>query len=82
MDYDSELVASDDESVQYEEEEPTPVVEEEINILQLYDADEIWMTSSTKEIYPVRKIDDKELVSLKPKSSIWFKVLSSFNRQS
>lgn len=56
------------------------VVEEEINILQLYDADEIWMTSSTKEIYPVRKVDDKEIISSKPNSSIWFKVLSSFDR--
>ena len=56
------------------------VVEKEINILQLYDADEIWMTSSTKEIYPVRKVDDKEIISSKPNSSIWFKVLSSFDR--
>ena len=56
------------------------VVEEEINILQLYDADEIWMTSSTKEIYPVRKVDDKEIKSSEPSSSIWFKVLSSFDR--
>ena len=36
------------------------------------------MTSSTKEIHPVKKINNKELKPPKPQNSIWFNVLSSF----
>mgnify|MGYP001828730394 FL=1 len=35
------------------------VEEREIEITELFDADEIWMTSSTREIAPVIKVDDK-----------------------
>ena len=54
------------------------VSEEEIDVQRLYGADEVWLTSSTKEIQPIKKIDDKELVSPEPENSLWFKVLSSF----
>ena len=54
------------------------VLEREIDVLQLYEADEVWMTSSTKEIHPVKKINNKELKPPKPQNSIWFNVLSSF----
>ena len=55
-----------------------PLLEEELNFKDLYGADEVWMTSSTKEIQPVRKVDDKVLKLVEPKNSVWFKVLSSF----
>ena len=54
------------------------LLEEELNLKDLYGADEVWMTSSTKEIQPVRKVDDKVLKLVEPKNSVWFKVLSSF----
>jgi len=54
------------------------VSEEEIDVQKLYGADEVWLTSSTKEIQPIKKIDDKELVSPEPENSLWFKALSSF----
>jgi len=54
------------------------LLEEELNFKDLYGADEVWMTSSTKEIQPVRTVDDKTLKLVEPKNSLWFKVLSSF----
>jgi len=55
-----------------------PTSEQELEMKDLYEADEVWMTSSTKEIQPVRKIDDKDLKLSDPRNSLWFKVLSSF----
>ena len=54
------------------------VLEEEIDIKKLYQADEVWMTSSTKEIQPIRKIDERELNSINPLDSLWFNALSIF----
>mgnify|MGYP003716962869 CR=1 FL=1 len=53
-------------------------LEKDLSIQNLYEADEVWMTSSTKEIQPVKKIDDKELPSKSPKDSLWFDLLSSY----
>ena len=52
--------------------------EQELTIADLYTADEVWMTSSTKELQPVSKIDDKKLKLTQPEDSIWLKVLNSF----
>ena len=52
--------------------------EEEINIKDLFLADEVWMTSSTKEIQPVAKVNNKDLKSIPPKDSLWSNVLSSY----
>ena len=54
------------------------VLEEEIDIKKLYQADEVWMTSSTKEIQPIRKIDERQLNSINPLDSLWFNALSIF----
>ena len=40
--------------------------EEEISLAQLQDADEIWLTSSTKEILPVTQLDDVAVGNGKP----------------
>lgn len=40
--------------------------EEEISLAQLQDADEIWLTSSTKEILPVTQLDDVPVGNGKP----------------
>ena len=40
--------------------------EEEISLAQLQDADEIWLTSSTKEILPVTQLDNKPVGNGKP----------------
>lgn len=40
--------------------------EEDISLAQLRDADEIWLTSSTKEILPVTQLDDKPVGNGKP----------------
>ena len=52
--------------------------EQELTIEDLYKAEEVWMTSSTKELQPVSKIDDKKLKLTQPEDSIWLKVLNSF----
>ena len=53
-------------------------LEKDLTVENLYEADEVWMTSSTQEIQPVRKIDDKELSAKSPKDSLWFDLLSSY----
>ena len=47
-----------------------PCAEEAISIDQLRSADEIWLTSSTKEILPVTKLDDKPVGTGEP-GEIW-----------
>ncbi|MDH5649321.1 MAG: D-amino-acid transaminase [Gammaproteobacteria bacterium] len=43
-----------------------PCQETEITEKQLFSADEVWMTSSTKEILPITKIDNKPVGNGKP----------------
>ena len=43
-----------------------PCVEKEIHKPQLFSADEVWLTSSTKEILPIVRIDDRDIASGRP----------------
>ena len=54
------------------------VLEKDINLVDLYKAEEVWMTSSTQEIQPVRKIDEKVIKFKSPKDSLWFELLNSY----
>ena len=54
------------------------VLEKELNLEELYKAEEVWMTSSTQEIQPVRKIDEKVIKFKSPKDSLWFELLTSY----
>ena len=52
--------------------------EENISLESLLQADEVWLTSSTKEIQPVSMIDTHKLPQINPQESLWKKVLDSF----
>ena len=54
------------------------VLEKDLNVVDLYKAEEVWMTSSTQEIQPVRKIDEKVIKFKSPKDSLWFELLTSY----
>jgi len=54
------------------------VLEKDINLVDLFKAEEVWMTSSTQEIQPVRKIDEKVIKFKSPKDSLWFELLTSY----
>lgn len=54
------------------------VLEKDLNLVDLYKAEEVWMTSSTQEIQPVRKIDEKVIKFKSPKDSLWFELLTSY----
>ena len=54
------------------------VLEKDINLVDLYKAEEVWMTSSTQEIQPVRKIDERVIKFKSPKDSLWFELLTSY----
>ena len=54
------------------------VLEKDINLEDLFKAEEVWMTSSTQEIQPVRKIDEKVIKFKSPKDSLWFELLTSY----
>ena len=56
-------------------EEGFKVLEKEIQIDDLNKADEIWLTSSTKEIQPVRKVDNIVLPEKELKEYYWYKAL-------
>ena len=56
----------------------TKVLEKDLNLVDLYKAEEVWMTSSTQEIQPVRKIDEKVIKFKSPKDSLWFELLTSY----
>ncbi len=43
-----------------------PYREGDISETDLHDADEIWVTSSTKEILPITQLDDKPIGTGKP----------------
>ena len=54
------------------------VLEKDLNVVDLYKAEEVWMTSSTQEIQPVRKIDEIIIKTKSPKDSLWFELLTSY----
>ena len=53
-------------------------LEKDLNLVDLYKAEEVWMTSSTQEIQPVRKIDEIIIKTKSPKDSLWFELLTSY----
>ena len=55
------------------------VFEEEISIDSIYECEELWLTSSTKEIQPVAFIGDYKIPTKKTEQLIWNKVLKLFN---
>ena len=57
-----------------------PLIEEAATVDQLFDADEVWITSSTKECVPVTSIDGKPIGSGKP-GELWEKVFAYFQQK-
>ena len=55
------------------------ILEEEIPVDSIYECDELWLTSSTKEIQPVAFVDDYQLPKKHTEQYIWKKVLGLFN---
>ena len=55
------------------------VFEEEISVDSIYECEELWLTSSTKEIQPVAFIDDYKIPLKKTEQLIWNKALQLFN---
>ena len=55
------------------------VFEEEISIDSIYECEELWLTSSIKEIQPVAFIDDYKIPTKKTEQLIWTKALKFFN---
>ena len=55
------------------------ILEEEIPVDSIYECDELWLTSSTKEIQPVAFVDDYQLPKKNTDQYIWKKVLDLFN---
>ena len=55
------------------------VFEEEISVDSIYECEEIWLTSSTKEIQPVAFIGEYKIPPKKTEQLIWNKVLKFFN---
>ena len=56
-----------------------PVFEEDIPVISLYEFDEVWLTSSTKEIQPIASIDSFRIPEKKFDELIWKKALNLFN---
>jgi len=57
-----------------------PLFEESIPLSFIHDSDEIWLTSSTKEIQPIEIIDDYKLPKKNSDLLIWKRLLNSFNQ--
>ena len=55
------------------------VFEEEISVDSIHECEELWLTSSTKEIQPVAFIDDYKIPTKKSEQLIWNKTLKLFN---
>jgi D-alanine transaminase len=54
-------------------------VEREISEQQLFDADEIWLTSSTKEIMPVTKLNRQSVANGQP-GPVWQRIATSYSQ--
>lgn len=54
------------------------VLEGQLELKKIFEADEVWITSSTQEIQPVGKIEDKELVFKPTHESLWFDILKIY----
>ncbi|MCB0356605.1 MAG: aminotransferase class IV [Bdellovibrionales bacterium] len=57
-----------------------PVAESKISKQELIKAEEVWISSSTKDVLPLQKIDDHEL-KFKMAGSLWSKVYDQFQLQ-
>ena len=55
------------------------ISERVIYIEDLFEAEEIWLTSSTKEIQPVSEINKKKLSVRSPEKALWRRVLENFH---
>lgn len=55
-----------------------PHQEKEITRNELFQADEVWITSSTREIYPIIKVDDSQIGKGKP-GLIWEKMINHYH---
>lgn len=58
-------------------EDGLKTTEENITVKDLFAADEVWITSSTKEVLPVTRIDDEAVGNGKP-GPIWKKVIGLY----
>lgn len=58
-------------------EHQIPCQEVKITESELRDADEIWLTSSTKEIVPVTQLDDQPVGSGEP-GAMWFRIVAIY----
>ena len=56
------------------------VFEEDIPVISIHEFDEVWLTSSTKEIQPVASIDSFRIPEKKFDELIWKKALSLYNQ--
>ena len=54
------------------------VIESEINLEKLLASEEVWVSSSNKQVQPVSKINEYILPIKEPKDSMWYKVLEFF----
>ena len=54
------------------------ILETEITIEMLLSSEEVWLSSSTKEVQPVSKINQNILPKNKPEDSMWYKALECF----
>ena len=54
------------------------ILETEITIEMLLSSEEVWLSSSTKEVQPVSKINQNILPKNKPEDSMWYKGLECF----
>lgn len=54
------------------------VLEDKVSVESLFEADEVWLTSSTKEIQPISVIDNHKLPAISPEESLWKAILDSF----
>ena len=57
-----------------------PVFEEDIPVISIYEFDEVWLTSSTKEIQPIASIDSFRIPEKKFDKLIWKKALSLYSQ--
>ncbi|MDP3268607.1 MAG: aminotransferase class IV [Legionella sp.] len=56
-----------------------PILEKDISIKELFDAQEVWITSTTKEIFPVTRIDDI-LINNGQAGNYWRAIEQSYRR--